>query len=163
MTLDVTKYLERIGYKTNPDQSLGCLERLQSCHQLTVPFENLDVFVGRNKLLNINVLYERIVLERRGGWCHELNGLFSWLLRHIGFEVKIVSGAHYHGNKKAFNDVPFDHMALIVNVDEIEYLADVGYGCTNQHFKPLKISTNDIYEQVIIFSLHLALNERLKY
>ena len=152
MAFDITRYLERIGFKNEPNLSLECLCQLQSCHQLTVPFENLDVFTGTKKILSIDVLYNKIVVEGRGGWCHELNGLFSWLLQQIGFDVTIVSCAHYDGYKKSFNTTPFDHMALIVNIDGSQYLVDVGYGCENQHFKPLQMSKDTIYEQVIILN-----------
>ena len=155
MAFDVPKYLERIGFEDEPNVSFKCLTQLQACHQLTVPFENLDVFTGTKKILNIDVLYNKIVLERRGGWCHELNGLFSWLLRHIGFDVILVSCAHYYKHRKVFNQVPFDHMALIVNIDGIQYLVDVGYGIVDQHFEPLPMSTNVTYEQVIIMNLLL--------
>ena len=147
MSLDIKKYLHRIGYKTKPEVSLDCLSRLQACHQLTVPFENLDVFVKRKKLLEVDVLYERIVLEHRGGWCCELNGLFAWLLLQIGFEVKLVSCSHYNVEKDVFDEM-FDHMALVVNVEEVDYLVDVGYGFANQQIQPIEITTDKLSEQV---------------
>ena len=150
MPLDIDKYLERIGCKFKSEINLEYLIELQSCHQLNVPFENLDVFLGRKKILNVDSLYEQIVVKRRGGWCHELNGLFSSLLSQLGFDVKIVSCLHYDRDKNDFNTVPFDHMALVVTIDEIQYLVDVGYGCLNQHFKPLKMCTNTIFNQVFL-------------
>ena len=77
MSIDIPRYLERICFKHKPEVSLKCLEELQACHQLTVPFENLDVFTERKKILNVDLIYNQIVLKKRGGWCHELNGLFS--------------------------------------------------------------------------------------
>ena len=75
----ISLYLERIGYNDNVEVSLKCLRKLQECHQSRVPFENLDVFTGRKKVLDNEILFEQIVIKRRGGWCHELNGLFCWL------------------------------------------------------------------------------------
>lgn len=151
MSLDIPRYLERICFKHRPEVSLKCLEELQACHQLTVPFENLDVFTGRKKILNVDLIYNQIVLKKRGGWCHELNGLFSSLLSQLGFDVKIISCLHFDRHKKSFNTVPYDHMALIVTLGSVKYLVDVGYGCENQQFKPLPISTNDRQAQVITF------------
>jgi len=149
MSLDIPRYLERICFKHRPEVSLKCLEELQACHQLTVPFENLDVFTERKKILNVDLIYNQIVLKKRGGWCHELNGLFCSLLRQLGFDVKIISCEHYDRHKKSFNTVQYDHMALNVTLGSVKYLVDVGYGCENQHFKPLPISTTGTHSQVI--------------
>ena len=86
--MDVQKYLDRIGFKGNIEVSLKCLTNLQNCHQSNVPFENLDVVTGREKVLKVEDLYDQIVERRRGGWCHELNGLFSWLLSQGRFLKK---------------------------------------------------------------------------
>ena len=77
----VSKYLERIAFHEQPDVSLRCLSRLQACHQLNVPFENLDVFLGRHIILDVDLLYQKIVLLKRGGWCCELNGMFWWRVK----------------------------------------------------------------------------------
>ena len=88
------------------------------------------------------------MINRRGGWCHELNGLFSILLTKLGFKVKIVSCFHFDRDKNAFNTTAGDHMALVATIDENQYLVDVGYGCTNQHLKPLKMCTDLTFNQV---------------
>ena len=158
MSPNLKQYLGRIGYIDKPEISFKCLAALQSCHQLTVPFENLDVFMGRKKVLNVDILFDKIVKERRGGWCHELNGLFSWLLIQIEFNVKIVSCRYYDRKTQTFRPDPFDHMAIVVEISSIQYLVDVGYGFPNQHFKPLEISTKNIYKQVSIKDYDKALN-----
>ena len=174
MAPSLKQYLDRIGYADKPDVSLECLTTLQSFHQLSVPFENLDVFMGIKKVLNVDILFDKIVKERRGGWCHELNGLFAWLLEKIGFNVKIVSCRYYDRTTKEFRSETFDHMALVVKIGTTEYLVDVGYGFPNQHFEPLEISANTIYKQVrishLIWCLHYdsylnssILRENLKY
>ena len=149
----VLQYLDRIGCKFKEEISLEYLNELQSSHQLSVPFENLDVFTGRKKKLTEDSLYEQIVIERRGGWCHELNGLFSILLTKLGFNVKIVSCFHFDRDKNAFNTTAGDHMALVVTIDRNQYLVDVGYGCTNQHFMPLKMCTDSVFNQVYKYIL----------
>ena len=78
--MEVQKYLDRIRFQGTVEISLACLTKLQRFHQLHVPFENLDVFNNRKKVLRVEDLYEQIVGQHRGGWCHELNGLFAWLL-----------------------------------------------------------------------------------
>jgi N-hydroxyarylamine O-acetyltransferase len=102
-----------------------------------VPFENLDVFLNRKKVLDVEVLFERIVEEKRGGWCCELNGLFAWLLENLGFSVRKVSASYFNPEKNEFNGM-FDHMALVVSLGEQEYLTDVGWGNINAHYMPIR-------------------------
>jgi N-hydroxyarylamine O-acetyltransferase len=90
----------------------------------TVPFENLDIHLGRRILLDEDRFFEKIVLRRRGGFCYELNGLFALLLRSLGFEVFMLS-ARVHGPGRVGPD--FDHMPLLVQLEN-RWLADVGFG-----------------------------------
>ena len=146
--MNAIEYLKRIGFKETPEISLDCLRRLQACHQLTVPFENLDVFMGKHIILNIDLLYEKIVLEKRGGWCCELNGLFAWLLQKIGFVVTLISCSYYNEDIGQFNDI-FDHLALLVNHENVQYLVDVGWGNINQHLEPIEVSKNDVIHRQV--------------
>ena len=75
-------------------------------------------------------LYDEIVVRGRGGWCHELNGLFCWALREVGFDARMCQA-----NAWSFNEVlmpDFDHMVIVVDLGKEEegkkYLADVGWG-----------------------------------
>ena len=136
--MEVERYLARIGFSGSADVSLRCLAQLQACHQLAVPFENLDVFRKRKKVLELEVLYERIVNEERGGWCCELNGLFAWLLGELGFSVRRVSSDYFNPDKKQFREWPNSHMALVVTLGEQEYLTDVGWGSMGSHYMPIR-------------------------
>ena len=40
--MDVEKYLDKIGFDGDPRPDLATLTRLQRCHLLKMPFENLD-------------------------------------------------------------------------------------------------------------------------
>ena len=134
--MDVQKYLDRICFEGKIEISLACLTKLQHCHQLNVPFENLDVFTNRKKVLKVEVLYEQIVTQHRGGWCHELNGLYSWLLRTLGFNVKIISANYFNPEKREFQG-DYDHMTLVVRLAEQDYMSDVGFGNITQPFDPI--------------------------
>ena len=135
-TMDVGKYLARIAFEDDIELSLDCLTKLQNLHQLHVAWENLDVFTNRRKQLVVEELYEQIVVEQRGGWCHEINGLFAWLLRSLGFQVKMVSGQFCNPETGKFEEEG-GHLTLIVRLAGQEYLADVGLGSVNQPFSPL--------------------------
>ena len=136
--MDVEKYLARIVFEDDIEITLDCLTKLQNLHQLHVPWENLDVFTNRRKQLEVEELYEQIVVQHRGGWCHEINGLFAWLLRSLGFEVKMVSG-HFCNPDTGKFEGDFGHLTLIVRLSGQDYLADVGLGSVNQPFSPLHL------------------------
>ena len=59
--MEMWTYLARIGFEGDPNTSLDCLSRLQAAHQHSVPYENLDVFLGRKKLLEVGELYQKMV------------------------------------------------------------------------------------------------------
>ena len=94
--------------------------------------------------------------SRRGGWCHELNGGFSWLLRELGFSVRVVSAqywqvqystvqystAQYWQTDKREYCKLFDHMALIVDLGGQNYLVDVGFGNISQPSEPIRWNIN---------------------
>ena len=93
-------YLSRIGVDprgVRPD--IETLRLLQYKHLLHVPFENLDIHWKRQIVLDTNRFYEKIVINGRGGFCYELNGLFNELLIAIGFHTHLISGRVYGPNK----------------------------------------------------------------
>lgn len=119
-------YLQRLGLPSAGAPDLEHLEILQNQHLLRVPFENLDVTWGVPIHLDLEALYEKIVNQRRGGFCYELNGLFAWLLSGLGYSVDLLSARVYSRERRDFGP-PFDHMALCVHLEH-PYLVDVGFG-----------------------------------
>jgi N-hydroxyarylamine O-acetyltransferase len=123
--MDVSSYLSRINYSGPRDVSAATLCQLHKAHLLAVPFENLDNHLGRRIVLDDEKVVHKIVEERRGGICYELNGAFCALLRALGFEASMLS-AGVARDEGGF-DPPFDHLALLVRL-EVRWLADVGFG-----------------------------------
>ncbi len=132
--MNVAAYLKRINY----DGSLGVraqtLRDLQLAHLLAVPFENLSIHANEPIVLTDEALFEKVVERRRGGFCYELSGLFSALLRELGFEVTMLS-AGVARESGGFSPA-FDHMTLMVSLDA-RWLVDVGFGDTFR--KPLRL------------------------
>lgn len=134
--MDIKRYLERINYSGDLIPKIEVLNELQSAHLLNIPFENIDIhYKIKIDLLNT---YNKIVNHNRGGFCYELNGLFYRLLKETGFNVKMVSARVYKANGDF--GAEFDHMALIVKINNNNYLTDVGFG--DFSFYPLKIKFN---------------------
>ena len=120
---DVAGYLERIGFSNRDAASVSALHE---AHLLAVPFENLDIALGREIVLEPSRIHDKIVARKRGGFCYELTGLFASLLRELGFDVDLLSA-------RVANDAgelgpEFDHMALLVRCEGGRWLADVGFG-----------------------------------
>lgn len=134
-SMNIQAYLDRIQFSGPIKPDLQTLQALQHQHLLTVPFENLDIHLNRPIILEPSRFFTKIIEHKRGGFCYELNGLFSLLLEEIGFEVKKISARVHNTAKQAFGE-EFDHLALLVSIDEETYLADVGFG--EFVFQPLR-------------------------
>jgi N-hydroxyarylamine O-acetyltransferase len=95
---------------------------------LSVPFENLNIGLKRPIRLKEDALWNKIVLQKRGGFCYELNGLFAWLLKQVGFDVTYLNARVY--NREGQLGIDFDHLALLVQMpgQSGHWLADVGFG-----------------------------------
>ena len=126
------RYLARIGYTGSREPNAETLRALHVQHLLSVPFENLDIHWKRPIVVEVERFLHKIIDERRGGFCYELNGAFAALLRELGFDVKMLSGRVISAD--GTYGPPFDHMALLVDG---EWIADVGFG--ESSLVPLRI------------------------
>ncbi|PYX65937.1 MAG: acetyltransferase [Acidobacteria bacterium] len=134
--MNVAAYLGRIGYKGKVSTTIETLRGLHRAHLLSVPFENLDISLGRQILCNEDAFLRKIVERHRGGFCYEMNGAFAALLRTIGFEVTLLSARV--PNEDGSYGPEFDHLALRVDLDT-PWLADVGFG--DSFLDPLRLET----------------------
>lgn len=132
--MDIQAYLNRIDYRGSLDLSLETLWGLQRAHLLAVPFENLDIAIGRPIVLEEKRLFDKLVTRRRGGFCYELNGLFAALLEALGFRVQRLA-ARVARAEGGFG-IQFDHLALLVWLDE-RWLVDAGFG--DSFLDPLRL------------------------
>lgn len=123
--MNVTAYLDRIGYRGSLLPNVETLSALQLAHLRAAPFENLSIHAGQPIILTDDDLFEKIVERRRGGFCYELNGLFASLLRSLGFSVQMLS-AGVADSEGVFGP-EFDHMTLLVTLED-RWLVDVGFG-----------------------------------
>src|ERR1700674_1330952 len=89
--LNVPAYLDRIAYDGPIAPTPEVLRNLHRAHLFSVPFENLDIALGRKIVCDEAAFIRKIVERRRGGFCYELNGAFAGLLRAIGFQVTLLS------------------------------------------------------------------------
>lgn len=119
------EYLKRIDYRGITDVTDEVLSNLHKRHVYQVPFENLDVHFKSVFDLDIKRVYQKVVNDVRGGFCYELNLLFNWLLKELGFSSRIIASRIF--NEQGDLGPPFDHMSVYVKTGK-ELLVDVGYG-----------------------------------
>jgi arylamine N-acetyltransferase len=124
--LSLDAYLDRVGHTGSRSLSFETLAALQERHLLSVPYENLDILAGKVLSLEPDDLFQKIVLQRRGGYCFELNRLFASLLRGLGFSVTDYVARFWRDER----DLPPKrrHHVLCVSIDGERFLADVGVG-----------------------------------
>jgi arylamine N-acetyltransferase len=126
MEREVRAYLSRIDYDGSLEVTKETLSQLQACHFHTVPYENFDILNGIPLSLEIPDLFNKIVVQHRGGYCFELNALFGWLLRELGFKVTDYFARFWRDEP---NTPPKRrHQILKVEVDGKAFLCDVGVG-----------------------------------
>lgn len=141
--MNLNGYLSRINYTESLEISHSCLRTLHRAHLFHIPFENLDIHLKKHIRLDDPIrIYHKIVEQQRGGFCYEQNGLFALMLRQTGFSVSLIE-ARVSRADGGFG-VPFDHLALIVELDE-RWLVDVGFG--DSFTEPLRLDNSEIQSQ----------------
>ena len=146
--MNTKAYLERIGIFEELAPTKENLRRIQTAHLRAVPYENLDILLGKPISLEKNALYEKIVVNRRGGYCFEVNELLGHLLRDLGYEVTDLFGRFLRGE----TGVPMRrHHVLMVKCidDEVPYIADVGVG-TGSPNMPMRMTVGEKVQDGVI-------------
>ncbi|XP_015764655.1 PREDICTED: arylamine N-acetyltransferase, pineal gland isozyme NAT-10-like [Acropora digitifera] len=137
-------YFARIHYNGPKEPTTDVLSTLHRCHIQTMPFENLSVY-GKEKItLSKEWLFDKIVRRHRGGFCYELNALFSSLLDYIGFKVK-KHAASVCSRKTGILGPLFDHLITMVDVEDGLQLSDVGFG--DSFWIPLRFTDSPEHQE----------------
>lgn len=146
--MELAAYLRRIGFEGVARPDLATLKAIHRRHLLAIPYENLDVQLGRSVSIDPADAFEKIVRRGRGGWCYEMNGLFGWALEQIGFDVTRVAGSV--ARAVVGDALPGNHLVLRVDLDE-PWLADVGFG--DGPIEPFRIAAGAFESHIFSFEL----------
>jgi N-hydroxyarylamine O-acetyltransferase len=123
--LDLDAYLRRIGYDGPREPSEATLTALHRAHLAAIPFENLNLMLGRGVRVDLESIQAKLVGERRGGYCYEQGQLFGAALERLGFQVdRLLARVGPDGEQTR----PRTHLTLRVRADAGTWLADVGFG-----------------------------------
>lgn len=123
--MDLTAYAARIGYTGPFAPNAEALQELHLAHATHIPFENLDILLGRPIRLDLDSLWRKLVEDNRGGYCFEQNALFAAVLEENGFRVSRLAARVRLG---ATGIRPRSHMILMVEANGEKSIADVGFG-----------------------------------
>lgn len=123
----IDAYFERIGFAGSIAPTQQTLELLHLQHPAAIAFENLDPLLDVPVRLELRNLEQKLLFEKRGGYCFEQNLLFKAVLEALGFEVKGLGARVLWGHPEG-QERPVSHMVLVVDVGGVPYLADVGFG-----------------------------------
>lgn len=142
MTQDqLARYLDRIRLAGPVPLTLAGLTEVQQAQRLAVNFENLDLMMGRPVSLDLEHLYDKIVVRRQGGVCAELNTLYNWLLYSLGFQVTSYNSRILTPNTYLFRR----HRIMGVEIEDKTYTTDVGFADENARI-PLLLEDGLIQE-----------------
>jgi len=125
--VDLDAYFARIGYAGPRTPTLATLDDVMTAHVQSVPFENLDVLLGRSISLEPAAIQRKLVDERRGGYCFEHNGLLLLVLTQLGFAVTPLSARVRYQRPRDYTPAR-THLFLRVVIDGEPWVADVGVG-----------------------------------
>jgi N-hydroxyarylamine O-acetyltransferase len=123
-------YFERTGYRGPRAPGLEVLHALTAAHTRAIPFENLDVLLGRGIDLGSDAVFDKLVRRRRGGYCFEQNSLFLDVLQTLGFDATPLSARVRLDRPRDFIP-PRTHVFIRVMLDDTAWLTDVGVGASS--------------------------------
>ena len=125
---DLDAYLARVCYDGPREPSLAVLSALHARQVDAIPFETMTPLLHQPVVLDLASLQAKMVAQRRGGYCFELNGLFKGALEALGFRVTGMAGRVHWRMPPEQPDGALNHMTLRVDLDDGPWLADVGFG-----------------------------------
>jgi N-hydroxyarylamine O-acetyltransferase len=140
-TLDIDAYLRRIGCDGPSQPTVAVLAEIQRRHVQTIPFENLDIQLGRPIHIDVASIEEKLVAGRRGGYCFEHNTLLGAALTAIGYAVTPLA-ARVRWQLPPDAEARLTHMCLLVEAGGRRWLVDGGFG-SGSPTAPLDLDSDD--------------------
>ncbi|XP_061525283.1 arylamine N-acetyltransferase, pineal gland isozyme NAT-10-like [Phycodurus eques] len=146
--MNLEEYFQRIGFQGPRNKAdLATLKLIHKCHIMSVCFENLDMHCGGRIVMDIEVIFDKIVCRGRGGWCMENNLLLSWVLREMGYEVTMLAARVFNRTISDFSPME-GHLINRVVIDGKSYIEDVSFGVSSQLWEPLELVSGKEQVQV---------------
>lgn len=126
-TVNLDNYFTRIGYQGPRAATLEVLQGLHKLHPRSIPFENLNPLTHRAVKLDLESVEQKLITQKRGGYCFEQNALFANVLMQLGFNVTPLLARVLWGRESGAIP-PRTHMVLRVDIRNEAWIVDVGFG-----------------------------------
>jgi N-hydroxyarylamine O-acetyltransferase len=152
---ELAEYLQRIGLAAPPAADAEGLMTVQRAHRLAIPFENLDIPLGRGISLDPDTVFDKLVRRRRGGYCFEQNQLLLRMLRHMGFEARPLLARVWRMDVEV---PPLTHTFNLVTLDGALWIADAGFG--GDFTPPMPLATDEVARAPGGVRFHLIEDQR---
>jgi N-hydroxyarylamine O-acetyltransferase len=140
---ELSAYLGRLGIAAPAVADSTGLAMVQRAHRQAIPFENLDILLGRGVDLSPDAVFDKLVRQRRGGYCFEQNRLFGDALKALGFSARrLMARVWFYGPL----DIPGrTHTLLLVTLSGRPWIADAGFG--GGYAPPMPLVADRIVEE----------------
>ncbi|MGL6127813.1 arylamine N-acetyltransferase family protein [Chryseobacterium artocarpi] len=125
--LKLEKYFERIHYSGDRKVNMENVKQIHQLHPKFIPFENIDSYTGTVPSLNTEDIFQKLIIDSRGGYCYEQNLLLHEVLKSMGFNVNLRLGRVVWTREES-SSAARTHLLLTVNLDDQIYLIDCGFG-----------------------------------
>ena len=131
--MNIEAYFDRIQYLKieTKEEQLKFITNLQESQIMSIAFENLDIIDNKQVNLDIDSIFDKVITQKRGGICYELNGLFNELLVSLNFDSHLISADIFGSNEKG------THASILLTISNEKYIIDVGYGDISRQPIPL--------------------------
>ena len=139
----LSAYLQRIGYHGDLSPGPALLDAVHLAHATRIPFENLDILMGRAIRVDLESIQAKLVYGGRGGYCFEHNLLLAAVLEALEFPVTRLAARVRVGSDRVRART---HMLLMVDLGGERWLADVGFGARG-FLKPLPFQPGRIFQR----------------
>ncbi|PWJ43003.1 arylamine N-acetyltransferase family protein [Sediminitomix flava] len=121
---DQQQYRLRIGYFDEITPTLPSLSAIHRAQHLSIPFENFDICLGKGINLSSDHLFNKLIKQKRGGYCFELNGILLLALQSFDFSARALLGRVHLSGKPTGRG----HQITLVSFGEEKYIVDAGFG-----------------------------------
>lgn len=122
----LAQYLARIGLAGRPPCDTRGLAAVQAAHRQAITFENLDVMLGREIVIESEAVFAKLVSGGRGGYCFEHNRLLADMLTLLGLPSRHLLARTMLSDPP--EPMPRTHCLLLLEIEGQSWIADAGFG-----------------------------------
>ncbi len=145
-------YRKRVGLDNDKNLQFEDLNEVLEKSALAFPFENLSIILNQRYKIDKESLTKKLLLEKRGGLCYELNPILYLFLKENGFKVKLTKATVFDNDKQEWVETGDTHIVIILNHEGNNYLLDIGFG-VQVPLKPLLFSNGQVLAKTGEFEL----------